>query len=332
MALTTQLDQDFAFEGADDEPADAALTAAHSDPLGPLAALVGDGDQPGTWVGHGFNAIWRPHLNSSGQDRFLALNLTDDKIVFTRINGKIPNRGLAMHDINMFGVTYMQQINVAGHPDQGLHIEPGIWAHVPHTTDPAEPPTVVRMASIPHGTSILAQGIAKDAKGGPQNIPDNNILPFFFGSNPPANTAFQQVAQTFTELDLSIDTKFRTKPLASGIDEAVLKNPNKIIQDALAKSLQGSETMKRRTFLHVSTTNSVIKGGGGTANTAFLATSHTPPHGNAKATRVEAIFWIETITGSGGKETLQLQYTQLVMLDFNDIHWPHVTVGTLVKQ
>ena len=90
--------------------------------------------------------------------------------------------------------------------------------------------------------------------------------------------------------------------------------------------------MKRRTFLHVSTTNSVIKGGGGTANTAFLATSNTPPQGNAKATRVEATFWIETITGSGGKETLQLQYTQLVMLDFNDIHWPHVTVGTLVKQ
>jgi hypothetical protein len=26
------------------------------------------------------------------------------------------------------------------------------------------------------------------------------------------------------------------------------------------------------------------------------------------------------------------QYTQLVMLDFNGIHWPHVTVGTLVKQ
>jgi hypothetical protein len=26
------------------------------------------------------------------------------------------------------------------------------------------------------------------------------------------------------------------------------------------------------------------------------------------------------------------RYTQLVMLDFNGIHWPHVTVGTLVKQ
>ena len=29
---------------------------------------------------------------------------------------------------------------------------------------------------------------------------------------------------------------------------------------------------------------------------------------------------------------LQLQYTQRVMLDFNGIHWPHVTVATLRKQ
>ena len=106
MTPIAQLDPDFAFKGAD-EPADAAVSqaAGTADPLGPLAALPGPGDQPGTWVGHGFNAIWRPHPASSGQDRFLELNLTDEKLVFTRINGKIPNRGLAMHDINMRGVT-----------------------------------------------------------------------------------------------------------------------------------------------------------------------------------------------------------------------------------
>ena len=48
--------------------------------------------------------------------------------MFTRINGDIPNRGLDMADINMHGVTYMQQINEAGNPAAGLHIEPGIWA------------------------------------------------------------------------------------------------------------------------------------------------------------------------------------------------------------
>jgi hypothetical protein len=91
--------------------------------------------------------------------------------------------------------------------------------------------------------------------------------------------------------------------------------------------------MKSRTFLHISTTNSIIQGGGGTANTAFLASSHNPGGGNAKAARVDATFWIETIAGTGGHpDKHQLQYTQLVMLDFNGIHWPHVTVGTLVKQ
>jgi hypothetical protein len=75
------------------------------------------------------------------------------------------------------------------------------------------------------------------------------------------------------------------------------------------------------------------KAGGGTANTAFLATSGNHPGGNAQATLAEATFWIETIAGTGGQpDKHQLQYTQLVMLDFNNIHWPHVTVGTLVKQ
>jgi len=123
MSAISQLDPDFAFLGAA-EPAAAAPQTG--DPLGPLADLPGPGDTPGTWVGHGFNAIWRPHLLTSGQDRFLELNLTDDKLVFTRINGNIPNRGLDMPDINMHGVTYMQQINEAGNPAAGLHVEPCI--------------------------------------------------------------------------------------------------------------------------------------------------------------------------------------------------------------
>jgi hypothetical protein len=336
MTAIAQLDSDFAFQGvAEPETivtAAAGLNKPAADPLGPLALLPGPGDQPGVWVGHGFNAIWRPHRASTGQDRFLELNLTDEKLVFTRINGEIPNRGLAMGDINMFGLTYMQQINEAGKPAAGLHIEPGIWANVPHTADPAEPPTVVRMASIPHGTTILAQGTANTIKGGPQTIPASNILPFFFGSPPPAGSSFDNVALTFPELELSIDTQFRTDPLPAEVTQDVLKNPNSVLANALHASLQGTH-MKERTFLHVSTTNNPIKGGGGTANTAFLASSVNPGGGNAPATQVEATFWIETIAGKNGKpDVLQLQYTQLVMLDFNGIHWPHVTVGTLVKQ
>jgi hypothetical protein len=325
VTAITRTDADFAFAGLDTPeapPAAAVRALGGPDPLGALAALEG------TWKGHGFNAIWRPH-NPPSQDRFLELNMTDETLVFTRINGPIPNRGLAMHDINMFGLTYMQQISESS-TGAGLHIEPGIWANVPQTTDPNVPPSVVRMASIPHGTVVLAQGVAEVHPGGPQNIPDNNILPFFFGSPAPANSDFNSVAQTFTELTLSTPTTFRF--VAPGVTQAIVKNPNSVLQTALASSLQGT-SMKSRTFLNVSTTHNIVKAGGGTANTAFLAASGNPPGGNARAAQVNATFWIETIAGTGGQpDKHQLQYTQLVMLDFNGIHWPHVTVGTLQKQ
>lgn len=331
MTVTAQTDPDFAFTGLQTPDADparflpAAQDAVQPNPLGPLAPLAG------TWTGQGFNAIWRPHNPSGQQDRFLELNLTDETLVFTPINGPIPNRGLAMPDIELFGLTYMQQISGAI-SKAGLHIEPGIWANVPQTSDPNEPATVLRMASIPHGTVMLAQGIAQVLEGGPQDIPDDNILPFFFGTPPPANNQFDSVAQEFPELNLAIPSQFRSAPAPPAVTQAMVENPNSVIQQALQASLQGTH-MKSRTFLHVSTTNDVIQGGGGTANTAFLATSSNPSGGNANATQVEATFWIETIAGTGGNpDKLQLQYTQRVQLDFNGIHWPHVTVATLLKQ
>ncbi len=327
MTAGTQTDPDFAFAGlaTPEVPAAAEIQslAAAPDPLGALAGLLG------TWKGHGFNAIWRP--SHSGQsDRFLELNMTTETLVLTRINGAIPNRGFLMPDINMFGLTYMQQISETS-TGAGLHVEPGIWASVPATSDPSEPPTIVRMASIPHGTTILAQGGAPQViSGGPQNIPNNNILPFFFGSPAPANGDFNSVAQTFPELDLSQSTQFRS--VAPGVTQDIVKNPNLVLQNALKASLQGT-SMKSRTFLHVATDHSAVNAGGGTANTAFLVGTGNPPAGNALAATAQATFWIETIAGTGGQpDKHQLQYTQLVMLDFNGIHWPHVTVGTLVKQ
>jgi hypothetical protein len=325
MTVIAQTDPDFVFQGlpAIEEVHAFEAQAQPADPLGPLSQLAG------TWKGHGFNTIWRPHpLAGSGQDRFLELNLTTETLAFTKINGPIPNRGLLMHDISMFGLTYMQQISETS-TGAGLHIEPGIWASVPPTSNPHEPATVVRMASIPHGTVILAQGEAQVIAGGPQHIPDNNILPFFLGSPPPANSDFNSVAATFTELDLATPTTFRFK--SPGVTQEMVKNPNSVLQAALQSSLAGT-TMKSRTFLHVSTTHNPIKGGG-TANTAFLAAGSNPPGGNARAAEVDATFWIETIAGTGGHaDTHQLQYTQLVQLDFNGIRWPHVTVGTLRKQ
>lgn len=278
-------------------------------PLGPLASLAGD------WGGKGFNVIWRPD-SVPGQDHFLELNLTLDSINFSAISGAIPNRGLLQPDINMFGLTYLQQISDAN-LDAGLHIEPGIWAVAPATSDPAETATVVRMASIPHGTTILAQGTATTAAG-PPTIPNINILPFFIGD--PTATF------NFPEQDLSTPTAFRSPPAQLvGITQPMVNNPNSVLQTAIA-----GETILSTTTLQISTQPAAPITGGGTANTAFLAGAADGP--NAVSFAVSATFWIETVKGSHHHpDFLQLQYSQLVLLNFNGLSWPHITVGTLRK-
>ena len=299
-----------AFHGPPQPPAPAPLD------LGPLAELEG------SWSGHGFNTIWRPNQLTSGHDRFLELNMTTETLVFTKINGAIPNRGLLMPDIDMFGLTYMQQISQTD-GGGGLHVEPGIWANVPQTTDPAVGPTVVRMASIPHGTVILAQGNAFVVPGGP-HIADNNIIPFKIGTPPPPNSDFDAAAGGFfKELNLAIPTSFRF--VSNGVTQDMVRNPNSVLKAAI-----NGQQITTTTVLVISTNHTPIKGGG-TANTAFLEDGSNPPGGNADAVEVDAIFWIETVS-DGGHEFLQLQYTQLVQLDFNGLRWPHVTVATLRKQ
>jgi hypothetical protein len=51
---------------------------------------------------------------------------------------------------------------------------------------------------------------------------------------------------------------------------------------------------------------------------------------NANAAFMSAIFWIETVQGPKGS-FLQLQYVQTVLLNFQGLSWPHVSVGTLLK-
>ncbi len=323
MTNAPKTDADFTFVGTDyaapAQPAAGEPPAPPpgADPYGPLAGFEG------TWKGPGFNTIWRPNLLSSGQDRFLELNVTTETLAFTKIDGPIPNRGLLMPDINMFGFTYLQQIAEAA-DNAGLHIEPGIWALVPPTSDPEVPESVVRMGSIPHGTVILAQGTAFDVPSGPR-IDDNNIIPFPIGSPPPPNSDFDAAVAKFPELDLAIPTEFRFA--SPGVTQDMVKNPNSVLTAAIE-----GQTIKNSTVLIVSTKPEPVPGGG-TANTAFLESGSNPPGGNADAVEVDAIFWIETVAGESGEADFQqLQYTQVVQLDFNGLRWPHVTVATLRKE
>jgi hypothetical protein len=274
-------------------------------PLGPLAPLAGK------WSGRGFNVIWRPN-HTPGQDRFLELNVTSEQLEFDAISGPIPNRGLLQPDINMFGLTYLQQISDAN-LKAGLHIEPGIWVTIPATSAPKVVPTVARLASIPHGTTIVVQGTASTSAAAPV-IPDVSIKPFTIGS--PTATF------DFPEQTLNTATQFRTSGAGlTGVTQNMVNNPNTVLRSAIA-----SQHIHATTTLHVSTADAPVPGGG-TANTAFLKGAVHGP--NAVSARVTATFWLETIQGDPAPR--QLQYSQLVLLNFNGLSWPHITVGTLHK-
>ena len=285
----------------------AAFAAATPGLLGPLAGLAGN------WTGQGFNVIWRPHpLRPSGQDRFLELNVTSEQLDFGPALKNIPNRGLLQPNITLDGLNYLQQISDAN-TNTKQHFEPGLWITVRQTSDPAEPRTVARMASIPHGTTILLQGIAQTSAGAPA-IPNVSIKPFTIG----------QPAQTidFPEQNLSTPTQFRTSgPGLTGVTQQMVNNPNSILHKTPAKPITTTTT------LHVESRDAAIPGGG-TANIAFLQGSKHGP--NAVAARVTATFWLETLQGD--TQPRRLQYSQLVLLNFNGISWPHVTVATLQRQ
>jgi len=279
-----------------------------ANPLGPLE------DLPGTWKGTGFNMIWRPFHGLPAQDRFLELNLTNETLEFDLIPGSIPNRGLLQADICMFGVRYLQQISDANMNNAGLHVEPGLWVAIPQTTAPPVGPSVARLASIPHGTTILAQGFASQTNTAP-TVADNNILPFLIGN--PAKT-FQ-----FPEQNLSVPSAFRSPPAqVKNITQTMVNNPNSVLQSFLA-----GKNVTKTTTLVVSTDPAAPILGGGTDNTAFLqgAPSAGP---NADAALATALFWILTIAG---QPNLWLIYTQTVLLNFNGLSWPHITVGVLEK-
>jgi hypothetical protein len=289
-------------------------------PLGPLQLL------PGEWTGKGFNQIWRPfHGQPPGQDRFLELNLTEEDLEFKAIPGNIPNRGLLQPDINLVGVTYLQQIKDAN-LKAGIHVEPGIWVTSPATSAPVDPATVARMASIPHGTTLLAQGVFETVNG-PPVIPVASITPFRIILPPPAPQ--NPVLVPFPESTLAIPTPFRS-PAAQlvGITQGMVDDPNSVLRVAIA-----GQTILRTTVLKVST-NLVVapvpSTGGGTTNTAFLA-GENPAKPNALAAQVDATFWIETVRGVNGRIFQQLQYSQRVLLNFNGLSWPHVSVATLIK-
>ncbi len=218
----------------------------------------------------------------------------------------------------MAGLSYVQQIADANlqPPNDGLHFEPGVWLNIPATTNPAVSATVARLASIPHGTTVLLQGLASQlittqTINAKPVFPTINLNPFSIGN--PASAA------PFPEQNLATQTQFRSPDL-TGIDQDMVNDPNSVLSNAIAP-----QEVLSTVVLQVSTLDTPTPGGG-EAETAFLQGS--PAAGpNASVASVTATFWLETIQGT--PNVLQLQYSQTVLLNFNGLSWPHVTVATL---
>jgi hypothetical protein len=203
-------------------------------PLGPLASFTG------TFTGNGFNTIFRPNspftptplpLPPIGpDDNVLELNLTQEALTFSAPLGSIPNRGFVQGDIFLNGVPYIQSIQDVTVPTQpvGIHFEPGVWLAVPETTNPAETNTFVRMASIPHGTTVLAQGTSVTVNG-PPNIAPVDITPFVIGQ--PGNRIAFPSQTAATDNTFRIPQNLAPFVAAGTITQAMLTDPNTFLRN-----------------------------------------------------------------------------------------------------
>ncbi len=364
---TIAIPDDFIFNQVSPKPDQLATVATPS--LGPLAAFVGD------WAGNGFNTIFRPDNTKTPtvlpipvtSDNILELNLTSENLSFSPSLGAVPNRGEVQGDIFLNGVPYLQTISDVTNPAQpvGIHVEPGLWMIVPSTTTPDEPQSLVRMGSIPHGTTIEAQGTATTASG-PPTIPAVSITPTPTGGGAPIRFPSQTAATPGTPRIPQDLTSF----IAAGtITQAILDDPNTVLRNHIK-----SQKITSTTTIHVATSPAAPLFGGGAENIAFLlGDNHTPPSApNAQTLQMSATFWIETVeqtivvpiftpghpplTISGSASvpgqpvtkfsvtppvaittprtitvtSTQIQYSQTVLLNFNGLTWPHVSVATLV--
>ena len=390
------LPPDFEFAPQDSrlEPSKAPRAGAPPPPLGVLERFQG------TFAGKGFNMIFRPNSGPPNGTTFpnpvagnpipqppnenvLELNLTQETISFSKSIGSVPNRGLqAQGDIFLNGVPYLQTVNdvtnvatgKADNTPSGIHVEPGLWMHVPATDkDPILGESLCRMASIPHGTTINAQCLAPTSSiPGPPQFSPVDPTPIVIGG---LNNKVTFAAQTASATNTPRLPQDLSKFIANGtITQATLTNPNTVLEADIV-----GQNIKDTTVFTVSTPATAPELGGGTANIGFLTGGVTTQGGaqagpNANALEMSATFWIETVEHKltvpafkpgqkplkltpqaphpGGlvptflidppKEistpktitvsSTQIQYSQLVQLNFAGLNWPHVSVATLVPE
>jgi len=259
----------------------------------------------GSYAGNGFNLIWVPSTFEGGvrdlgdglNDNKLFLNLTTEQMTFGPTLGEIPNRGFHdQDDIFLRGLSYLQTVQNTTNPDtgkgdkprsdkgSGIHFEPGMWLVVPAAKFQEGRKTICRMASIPHGTTINAQGFVPEknnntvlgGKPGPPDFAKLDTTPFRIGR--PETRLVDAFKKPMTAETPSITRRIPDnlqKFIKHGrINSDIIKNPNIVLQEAIRTSnLDIKETI---TFTVTTGTPASELNAGGAANIAFLAGKQTP--------------------------------------------------------
>jgi len=291
--------------------------------LGPFTLLPGKWSNLPNLPGRGWNMIALPFVTqpSSPSDFRLLLNQYNEELDFFLVDKGVPNRGVHRNgavvletDQHVVTLDYEQDIRQiaaedlpvsgeAGEPELAIHHEPGLWLHmVDQVKDGVD---IGRLATIPHGNSVLALGRSSH-KDGPPHIPAVDGLPI-------------GVPHELGHPYLAPYKHFHENLFRGLFDPTV---PHKLLEAAN----QGVD-IKHVTKLEVDTSTD----SGGILNIPFVKK-------HANATHMKSTFWIQELADrdAQGRPRRRLQYLQVVMLEFFErpdkkglIKWPHVSINTL---
>lgn len=314
-------------------------TARPDDPdLGPLGLL------PGKWTssGRGWNMIALPFAAPGAPPFRLLLNQFNETLNFTLVDKAVPNRGITADvppgekDQLVVTLDYEQRIEQvaavdspvsgkAGVAGLAIHHEPGLWLYMTNHVD--NNMDVGRLATIPHGNSVLALGTSEvlAAPDGPSLIPDVSGMPIGV-RNPDINDPANRYLAPYKQ--------FRDAPFMGNVPPGVgfpgfdPVSPAALLKQALQELPAQGLTIQQTTVLHV---DSSVQSAG-IVNIPFVVAQ-------ADARRMVSTFWIHELVDAKGGRKLLLQYLQDVSLDFFPrgdgvpglIRWPHVSINTLEK-
>jgi hypothetical protein len=332
--------------------------------LGPLKNLLGVwiGQETG-WNMIALPFQGKPEFPAPFKFRVL-MNQYNEELQFAFIDDEVPNRGLsrpddAAPDQFVVALDYQQKIaqidgpelplykgaedrpnsgGLAGGPGLPIHHEPGLWLYeknrkskddqiIDNVVSEVEL-NVARLASIPHGNSVLAIGTSAVQKGMPE-IPPLSGLPsgrFEDVITPDYDFKTDPYLEPYKHY---IDQPFMGNVTISGFPGFNPADMNQILRFANQALIDQGSRIVQTTTLTVDSTRKRA----GISNVPFSVREAEP-------VSMKSTFWIQEVEDKDGNMRFRLQYSQVVMLHFfhprqdefpGRAVWPHISIATLEK-